>query len=217
MFGELDAVIPPRYERTTVLDCAYGEAAPGSRFRGGTLSALRMTVLVPGHARRCDGPTGGPRSSWCDTAPEADGTIGPIRIYIAERPTLATTLLGFGLRQSKGDVRTVAEAGGFTCAEESDTWHCTGAHDRIDIRFEDGRSVSVRWLLPRDKPGEGGTYDRTIYRFGLERGEAFDIPGEPDLWQEPKSPVRVIFVEDKDPMVLTLEDISGRPPPAGRK
>jgi hypothetical protein len=172
-----------------------------------------MTVLVPGRARRCDNPPHGPLSSWCDTTPEADGTIGPIRIYIAERPTLATTLLGFGLRQGRGNIRSVADAGGFTCTEDSDLWHCTSEHDRIDILFKNGRSVAVRRLLPRDQPGQGGAYDRTIYRFGLRR--QFDFNSE--IWQEPTSPARITFVRDKDPMVLTLEDTAGQAEPAGRK
>jgi len=213
VFGPDGSIVPPPNERSALLDCAYGEAARGSRLHGGVFSDLRMTVQVPGRARRCDNPPHGPRSSWCDTAPDKDGTIGPIRIYIAERPSLATSLLGFRLRQSAGDIRSVADAGGFTCIDDSDIWHCISEHDRIDILFKGDRSVAVRWLLPRDKPGEGGAYDRTVYRFGLRRQFDFNF----ETWQEPKSPVRLTFVGDKDPMVLALEDTSEQTPPAGRK
>ncbi len=214
MFGEWEHLVPPDDERSALLDCAYGGAAPGSRFRGGAFSDLRMTVQIPGRARRCTGGVAGPPSSWCDTAPEADGTIGPIRIHLAQRPTLATTLLGFGLRRSVDEILAAAAAGGFTCSQESGTLHCASAHDRIDAVVRDGHSVAVRWLLPRDKSGQGGAYDRTVFRFGLNRGRAFDVPGEPDLWQEPKSPVRVTFAYNRDPMVLTLEDVTGRSPAA---
>ena len=199
------SIIPPDYERSTLIDCAYGGAAPGSRFRDGEPSDLRMTVLVPGRARRC-GSTPHTFSTWCDTEPEADGTIGPIRIYIAERPTLATTLMGFGLRQGMDEIHRAATVGGFSCSNESGTLlHCQSGHDRIDVVLKDGRSVAIRWLLPRDKPGHGGEYDRTVYRFGLNR----DLGHSAEIWQEPKSPVRVTFSGDTDPMVFSLEDTAG--------
>jgi hypothetical protein len=206
MFKPSDIVVSFARDKSILLDCAYGAAESG----------LRLTVQIPGFARTCGKPSPGHRSSWCTTQPEAGGTIGPIRIYIAERPDLETSLMGFRLRMAPNQIRAVAKDSGFACAEASETLRCTRESDRINIVFQDGRSVAIHWLQPHDQPGDGGRYDQVITRFGLHRATAADTPGRPDLWQQPNSPVRVTFAGDTDPMVLTLEDTAGPSPPAGR-
>lgn len=203
-----DYSIPYTGEGSVLLDCAYGAAPPGSRQRGGAFSDLRLTIQVPGLPQRCGQPSGTSRSSWCTAESAYDGTIGPIRIHIAQRPTLDTTLLGFGLRLGEDRLRAIAAHGGFTCTEAPGLLHCAKATDRIDVVIKDGQSVAVHWLMPEDQPGSGGAYDRVVYRFGLRRSTADDSPGRPDVWQEPNSPVRVTFLGGGNPMVLTLEDIA---------
>ena len=168
--GPDDSDIPPPYQTSTLLDCAYGTAPHIHED-----SPLRITVAVPGHARRCrpgwqmtDTPV------WCDTVPDADGSIGPIRLYVAERVTLATSLLGFRLRQGRDEIAAAASNAGFACTDEviggdRAIVHCVREGQQAAIRLRQGRSTKVQLSEPAPKPGQAPLADQVILRIGLRR------------------------------------------------
>ncbi len=194
-------LVPPEYDTQVELDCAYGYLGSKAGYRGGFSSPLRLTVAVPGHAKRCDGPLEGHNPRWCDTAPEADGTIGPILIYVAQRVTLDTTFLGFSLRQDKARISSFVETAGFHCAETAaDVLECTRNEDRVAVHFVGGRSFKIEMFLP--KTVDSWTY--ATHRFGLH----MDFVGsktEGQRWLTPGQPA-VVSRSNVDLRLLTLLD-----------
>lgn len=211
-FGPDDTDVQEMSQHSILLDCAYG-ALPlkGAAWDYNTESSpWRLTITIPGRARKCGfGDITPYRDMWCDTAREADGTIGPIQMHIAEIPSLSTTLLGFGLRQSMDAIRATAAASGFSCADDgtnAEALHCRHNADSVDVEFLNGRSRAVHRFLTRDSNEQAGNLDRTFLRFGLNyKHNGSDY--ETDIWQLFFSPVRVVFRTDSDPMVLTIEDM----------
>lgn len=128
----------------------------------------------------------------CETAPEADGTIGPVRLYIAEPITLATTLLDFGLRRPRDEVLAIATKAGFACSEDGAEapLTCTRGSDRVAVTFKNGRSAKVQQFGPTDKAEREHFYQRIVFRFGLLRTYD-DDPEPPEIWQQHGSPARI--------------------------
>ncbi len=213
-FGPDDVDVVPSYapnrvDSTILLDCGYGYP-PGKKSRTDAYySPFRITVAVPGHALRCiwdHYPVIG-----CDTAPEADGTIGAAKQYKAERINLSTTLLGFGLRSSRDDVQAVAATSRFVCSETTPKndkviLSCTRDQDRIDVHLQGGRSVEVVQFGPDDKPERARYYDQIVFRFGLQR-ELSTSNGVHEVWQEQGSLARITMKDYFDSrMTVILSD-----------
>ena len=197
VFGPWDVTIdPPSLDTTILLDCAYGHPEPKTRFHGPQESPLRITVAVPGHVRRCGGDTVGRNVVKCETVPEFDGTIGPVKLYIAERITLATTLLGFGLRRTRDEVLATAASAGFACGEDRTTTEvetpqtCTRGADRVTVHFKNGRSAKVSQFGPSDTAEWSQLYQGIVFRFGLLRKYG-DAPKPAEIWQQPGSPAAI--------------------------
>lgn len=145
----------------------------------------RLTVAVPGITRYCEAeyvPGGehlSPKAEGavCLTRPAADGTMGPIRIYIVEPVTLAIRIDGLGLRMSRAEILAVAEARGFEIVEGENG---TGP---LRMRFGDedfvvefakigGTSKSVDIIYTPGTP----RYGETAYRFGLDPERVYHGP-----------------------------------------
>ena len=86
---------------------------------------------------------------WCDTALEEDGSIGPIRIYVAEPVTLKTRLRGFALRRDRDGILAAAADNDFHCtAESGDSLACTGRQGMVSIHFFNGLSFKIVQIWP---------------------------------------------------------------------
>lgn len=205
-FGPWDVTIdPPNLDTTVLIDCAYGKGGPN---KWPDTSPLRITVAVPGHVQRCSDPVNsGNDTRGCTTAPEADGTIGPVKLYIAEPITLATTLLGFGLRHTRDEVLATAASAGFACGEDRTATEveapqtCTRGADRVTVHFKNGRSAKVRQFGPSDTAEWSQLYQGIVVRFGLLRTYG-DAPEPAEIWQQPGSAAAIAVW----PGALTLSD-----------
>ena len=208
-FGPDDSDIAPPYDTSTLLDCAYGNV-PHIHAH----SPLRITVAVPGHARRCrPGWQIADMPVWCDTVPDADGTIGPIRLYVAERITLATSLLGFGLRQDRDEIAATASKAGFACTEapvggDRTIFHCGRDGQQVAVHLRQGRSTKVEVSEPSPRPGQAHLADQIILRIGLRSIMGDEQEGLVSTWQEPGSPARITIQRPGEGSIITLSDTS---------
>lgn len=208
-FGPDDSVVSPPYDTSALLDCAYGNV-PHIHAD----SPLRITVAVPGHVHQCrSGRQINDTPVWCDTRPEADGTLGPVRLYLAERVTIATTLMGFSLRSDRKDIATVASSAGFTCTEEAvgnerETFYCVRNGQQVAIHMRQGRSIELEVVGPADELDQARFYDDAVLRFGLRREYEHNGREVTEIWQEPGSPARFTVTWPADHIAVTLRDTS---------
>jgi len=168
--------IPDELEPGEVeLDCAYG--------RGGELSPLHITVVVPGADVRCHEPKGRDLGFWCNASATAGATA---RRYVAEPVTPATRLLGFGLGQRAADI--AARGDGFACEGGPEgPIVCRRGADEITVRFADGRASAMEWRRGSDE-AFSDVYHALLLRFGLFRDQHIP-PAHMETWQTPGQPV----------------------------
>jgi len=175
------------------LDCAYGsqkEASPN-----------HLTIIVPGRTILCHDTKGGLMVRWCDTAPEADGTIGPILTYIAEPVTPSTRLAGFWLGMTVGQAS--ARGDGFECAREGeDHLACRRSTDTMTLALRGDQVVSMKWRITGSDADRQAAYHAFVLRFGTY----YDWQPEfhQDIWYTPGQPVELGVERNREVLIFTL-------------
>jgi hypothetical protein len=148
------------------LDCAYG---PGK-----DKSALRITVVVPGHPTYC-GYLMDKAGAWtvfgCETNVSDEEQRSPTLWYVAEPIDRSTTLFGFGLDQSADTARSTAKQQGFVeepVHTEANSLVFGRGDDRISVRFSPthGRSREIVWTCPPTVEAAAKRADYVRRRFG---------------------------------------------------
>jgi hypothetical protein len=221
-FGPDDEKVLPPYDTSLMLDCAYGHPSGHLSRYDGAFSTLRVTLLMPGHVKRCRGWMGGgakyrvhglQMNCWTQADPGAP--LAEAKIIPAEPVTGATTLLGLGLDKSREQLAEVATRQGFVCADgESAELACVRGEERVAIRFHDGRSVEVEQAAQRPQGQRNALYRNTILRFGLNRqylAAEYLYPDErygQQVWQSPGSFMRIAMVVGDNEVRVRLTDLS---------
>lgn len=206
MEADADPVI--YQDRETELDCAYGARKHNS--------TLRLTLIVPGQPVRCQPAPGKAFLKSCLVPPGPDGTVAPPQIWLAERLSYRTTLLGFGLRRSWAELAELATASSFACMDVREAViRCARGRDAITVTFTDSLSSMVEWTVTGE---DGQTQDETIamyrttvLRFGLSgegSGTDLDAIAWGSDWRMPPDDPVTVTLHQTRPARVTLRDMA---------
>lgn len=196
---------PLGFSRDIEMDCRYDDGKMEPR--------RHLTIALPGRpsACRCERPAG-QLSLSCETSTDADGTIGPVRMQIAEPISLATQLAGFHLRMDAETIRNQASAEGFAVEEDSLRLHLTKGGETIDIALSKTTRLSrlvTKWI----SQDHWETNPDVVMRFGVYRELRFTTtpPDQWDRWNNPGQPVIVEYHPARSKLGAPLPpDVRGR-------
>ena len=216
MFGGWDEVVPPEYETSILLDCAYGYSPRHRSLDDGDKSPFRVTLHVPGHVKRCKGanfPVA--KGVWqdpmtCWTLSEPGQTLPPPQTFPAEQITGSTSLEGFGLNKSPQLITQWASEQGYACTTVNPTEiSCHRDQEQINVLFRNDRSVRVELSVPWERNQPDTRHKALVFRFGLPR--QYPVSG-PDYfmqeWRGPGSSFRIAEMVHDHEMQIQLADLS---------
>lgn len=152
--------LPPGLSKVVQMDCAYSKYKAYPR---------HITINVPGHVSMCRIKAHGEKAEalTCETQPDADGTMGPVVMQIAEPVTLATQLNGFRLRQTPEAIRKQADASGYMAAGDGHLLRLSHDQERVEVTFSKATGLSrlVAIIVPQNRAT--GIAPPVIMRFGV--------------------------------------------------
>jgi len=192
-----------------MLDCAYGP-------KGG-IEPRHITVVIPGRDILCHETKGRQMVRWCDTAREADGSLGPIQMYIAEPVTPASRFAGFHLGQSVDEI--LAGGNGFSCGQEAaDRLVCRRGPELVTLLLAEGHAARMEWRHTGTQAERYTTYHAFILRFGLSSDSlAHQDPADAgtwntsETWRTPGQPVELMVRLRQDSFVIKFGPVTDWP------